>query len=141
MKGSKIEVSCEPSCRFLIWCFCLFRVYLFPLCTIYQVCIWWHGLSTCLTLFKANCIKEEFVPCTFHFVTNIPVLTLYLFILNLFPWNEKVLVSGVGDWLFVCFTSNHQPKPKALKVPNEGNERRSRSQATKQNKSVGMGGR
>lgn len=61
---------------------------------------------------------------------------LSLVILILFLWNEKVPVSGVGDWLFVCFTSNHQPKPKALKVPNEGNERRSRSQATKQNKSV-----
>lgn len=65
---------------------------------------------------------------------------VFFIILILFPWNEKVLVSGVEDWLFVCFTSNHQPKPKALKVPNEGNKRRSRSQATKQNKSVGMGG-
>lgn len=42
-----------------------------------------------------------------------------------------------GGGLIVClFYSNHQPKPKALKVPNEGNERRSPSQATKQNKSV-----
>lgn len=62
-----------------------------------------------------------------------------LVILILFPWNEKVPVSGVVDWLFVCFTSNHQPKPKALKVPNEGNERRSRSQPLNKTK-VCMGG-
>ena len=119
-----------------MWCFCLFRACLFPLRTIYKVCIWWHTLPTCLMLFKANCIKG---------VCSMPILLcnkyslayfVSLVILILFPWKEKVPVSGVGDWLFVCFTSNHQPKPKALEVPNEGNERSSPSQATKQNKSV-----
>lgn len=124
----------RPKLWILLRCFCLF-----PLCIIYQLRIWWYGSSTYSMLFKVTAWRRNLLNVHSALWWIFPCLLCILYYINLVPL-ECESPCKWGGGLFVCFTSNHQPKPKALKAPNEGNKRRSRSQATKQNKSVGMGG-